>query len=571
MKKIDLAGLLVFLSISSYFTGAQENIAISSIPIWLLAIVLSFFAYSNAKNPTKASLISGKALIAISILLIFLTISSLFSASPLTERILGSSQRGDGLANYVALILIFVGMIQLDLKSKVRLVDWVLLAGILQALVGFAQILGLEVFNKIGYEGVTGTLRNTNTAGFFFAILATISFSRALDHSAGKKFPATYFVLYGIFALQAVLTKTIQGPVLTVAGTLGLVSVFIYAKLKESKLKTSTRIFPWAIVFTSVLATFLIYPQLLKIETFKIRTLYWHAAWEMFLENPILGVAPGAFGSFVSEYRSTDYVKTLGPNLRVDDAHNVFLHLLSTLGFVSALIIFICILVILISALKKSREMPQNTSLVIVLIFLLGSAISYFNPILILVFLIFLAGLHSPNESKNRNRLLRIQIATMTTIFVTLIGFALVVISQTNVPDRLTQSEAKALLVNASLRCESRTELLTKVIGGGIQLSKQEIESVYLSDVRCLEIGVAIARRDTLENRSTAPSAINRVLELDPNNPVIMGLMALVADRSNDSVSAKKLIEKANSIRDLATLGDPELSKQFLELLAKGL
>ena len=562
---------MVFLSINSYFTGAQENIAISSIPIWLLAIALSYFAYSNAKNPAKATSISGKALIVVSMLLIFITLSSLVSDSPLTERILGSSQRGDGLANYVALILIFVGMIQLDLKSKVRLIDWIILAGIFQALVGFAQILGLEVFNKIGYEGVTGTLRNTNTAGFFLALLATISFSRALNQSVGTKIRVTYFVLYGIFALQAILTKTIQGPVLTVAGTLGLVLVFVYARLIESKLKTGTRIFPWTIVFTSVLATFLVYPQLLKIETFRIRTLYWHAAWEMFLENPILGVGPGSFGSFLSEYRSVDYVKTLGPNLRVDDAHNVFLHLLSTLGFVSTLIIVMCVSVILVSALKKSRDTVQSTSLVIVLIFLLGSVISYFNPILILVFLIFLAGLHSPNESKNRNRLSRVQIISVSIIFVSLIGFSLMTISQTYIPTRLSQSEAKALLVDASLRCESRTQLLTKVIDGGIQLSEQEIESVYLSDVRCLEIGIAIARRDTLENRSTASSAINRVLELDPNNPVIIGLKALVADKSNDSINAKKLIVKANSIRDLATLGDKELSKRFLELLAKGL
>ena len=569
MKKIDLAGLLVFLSINSYFTGTQENIAISSIPIWLLAIALSLFAYSAARNTAKASLISGKARFAVLMLLISITLSSSLSDSPLTERILGSSQRGDGLTNYVALILIFVGMIQLDIKSKVRLIDWVLFAGIFQALVGFAQILGLEIFNRIGYEGVTGTLRNTNTSGFFLALLATISFSRAIDQSAGKKFQAAYFVLYGIFVFQAVLTKTIQGPVLTVAGTLGLVSIFVYERLKQSKLKTFTRIFPWSIVFTSVLATFLIYPQLLKIETFRIRTLYWHAAWDMFLVNPILGVGPGSFGSFVSEYRSMNYVKTLGPNLRVDDAHNVFLHLLSTLGIVSALIVFVCILVILISALKKLGDKVQNTSLVVVLIFLLGSAISYFNPILILVFIIFLGALHSPNEAKNQNRLLRIQIATVGIIFVTLIGFAFVTISQTHVPERLTQSEAKALLVDASLRCESRTPLLTKAIGGGIQLSEQDIESVYLSDVRCIEIGIALARRDTLENRSTAPSAINRVLELDPNNPVILGLKALVADKSNDSVSAKKLIEKANSIRDLATIGDFELSKQFLELLAK--
>ena len=569
MKKIDLAGLFVFLSINSYFTGSQENIAISSISIWLLAITLSYFALSNVKNSSNTWLMSSKALLAALTLLISITASSLLSDSPLTERILGSSQRGDGLANYVSLILILLGMIQLDFKSKVRLIDWVILAGIFQALVGFAQILGLEVFNKIGYEGVTGTLRNTNTAGFFLALLATISFSRALDRSVTKKFRVGYLVLFGIFAVQAILTKTIQGPVLTIAGTLGLAFVLVYARLKEKNVKIGVKILPWALITTTFLAAFLIYPQLLKIETFKIRTLYWRAALEMFLDNPIFGVGPGSFGSYVSEYRSVDYVRTLGPNLRVDDAHNIFLHLLGTLGFISTLVILFSIFVILVLAVRKSRDTLQDSSLVIVLVFILGSSISYFNPTLILVFLIFLAGLHSPKEPIKKNRLTRISIVSVTTIFVTLIVFALVIIGQTNIPDRLTQSEAKALLVSASLRCENRTELLTKVISGGVQLSDQEIESVYLADVRCLEVGIAIARRDTLENRSTATSAINRILELDPNNPVIIGLRALVADKSNDPINAKKLIEKANSIRELSTLGDAELNKQFLDLFAR--
>ena len=569
VKKIDLAGMFVFLSISSYFTGSQENIAISSIPIWLLAITLSCFAYPISKNPPNTWLISSKGLLAVLTLLIAIAASSILSDSPLTERILGSSQRGDGLANYVSLILIFLGMTQLDMMSKVRLINWVIFAGIFQASVGFAQLSGFEIFNKIGYEGVTGTLRNTNTAGFFLALLATISFSRALDRSVIKKLRVGYLVLYGIFAVQAVLTNTIQGPALTLAGTLGLTLVFLYARLNEGNVKIGVRIFPWAIAISTFLAAFLVYPQLLKIETFKIRTLYWHAAWEMFLDNPIFGVGPGSFGSFVSGYRSVDYVRTLGPNLRVDDAHNVFLHLLSTLGLFATLIIVFCVLVILVSALIKGRNTLQDTSLVVVLVFTLGSLISYFNPTLILVFLIFLSGLHSPKESMKKIRLTKIQILSASTTFATLIVFALVIIGQTNIPERLTQGEAKALLVSASLRCENRTELLTKVISGGVQLSDQEIESVYLADVRCLEVGIAIARRDTLENRSTATSAINRILELDPNNPVIIGLRALVADKSNDPINAKKLIEKANSIRELSTLGDTELSKQFLDLFAK--
>lgn len=566
---MDLAGFFVFLSINSYFTGSQENIAISSIPLWLLAITLSYFVYSNAKNPSKPLLMSGLGVLAVSTLLVSITVSSLISDSPMTERILGSAQRGDGLANYVSLILIFVGIIQIDLKSKVRLIDWVILSGIFQATVGFAQIFGFQIFNKIGYEGVTGTLRNTNTAGFFLALLATISFSRALDKSIEKKIRLVYLFLYAIFAVQAILTKTIQGPVLTLAGTLGLALILLYANLKARNLKVGATIFPWAIIVTSFFAVFFVYPQLLKIETFKIRTLYWRAAWEMFLENPIFGVGPGSFGSFVSEYRSVDYVKTLGPNLRVDDAHNVFLHLLSTIGFIGTFVIVFSIFVILVLVVRKSRNTLQDSSLVIVLVFILGSSISYFNPTLILVFIIFLAVLHSPIESKKKNKLTRISFLSVTTTFVTLIVFAFVIIGETNVPNRLTQSEAKNLLLNPSLRCENRSELLTKVINGGIQLSEQEIESVYLSDVRCLEIGIAIARRDTLENRITATPAINRVLQIDPNNPVIIGLQALVADKSNDSINARKMIEQANSMSDLSTLGDEELIKQFLDLLAK--
>jgi hypothetical protein len=345
--------------------------------------------------------------------------------------------------------------------------------------------------------------------------------------------------------------------------------MLLYASLKSRNLKVGTKIFPWALIVTSFFAVFFVYPHLLKIETFKIRTLYWRAAWEMSLENPIFGVGPGSFGSFVSEYRSVDYVKTLGPNLRVDDAHNVFLHLLSTIGFISTFIIVFGIFAILVLEVRKSRNTLQDSSLVIVLVFILGSTISYFNPTLILVFLIFLAVLHSPIESKKRDKLTGISVVSVTTTFVTLIVFAFVIIGQTNIPNRLTQSEAKAFLLNTSLRCENRTELLTKVVNGGVQLSEREIESAYLSDVRCPEIGIAIARRDTLENRLTATPAINRVLQIDPSNPVIIGLQALVADKSNDSINARKLIEQANSISDLSTIGDAELSKKFLDLLAK--
>jgi hypothetical protein len=142
-------------------------------------------------------------------------------------------------------------------------------------------------------------------------------------------------------------------------------------------------------------------------------------------------------------------------------------------------------------------------------------------------------------------------------------------INQTSIPTSITKSEAKILLLDQSLRCEHRTQLLSEIIGGGVSLSESEIEAAYLADLNCLSIGIAIARRDVLENRASANAALSRVFVRDPNNPILIGLRALLFDSLGKFELANVLILRANSIKDLTTLGDPELQQRFLELYSK--
>jgi O-antigen ligase len=569
MKKIELAGLLLFLSICGYLDGYQENVALQSIPIWLLAITLNIFAFLNSEKSFKVSLLTFTCITTTLILTIFMGLSTLHGNGPLTERILGSSQRGDGLATYISLIYVFVGVLQLDLKSRVRLIDWIIYAGIFQSGISILQKFGFEIFNPKSYDGVTGTLSNTNTAGFLFALLSTFCLSKAMDFTSESKARVYQFLLFAVFSLQAIFTKTIQGPVLLLLGIFGVMAMMLYSRIEGSKYHAKRITVTSINVVVVLFSIFLIYPKLLGIETFKIRTYYWQSAWNMFLENPILGVGPGSFASNVSKYRELDYVKAIGHNLRVDDAHNLYLHTLSTLGFVVAMTIFLGVLVILVSSARKSRTPIQNASLLAVIVFLVGALISYFSTELIVVFVVLLAMLCNPQENEKKPRLLKSSPIVAVLLVTTLSIIAVANINQTSIPTSITKREAKILLLDQSLRCEHRTQLLSEIIGGGVSLSESEIEDAYLADLNCLSIGIAIARRDVLENRASANAALSRVFVRDPNNPILIGLRALLFDSLGKFELANVLILRANSIKDLTTLGDPELQQRFLELYSK--
>lgn len=569
VKKINFAGLLLFLSINGYFVGSQENVSIQSAPIWFLAIALNLNTYLNSRKSLKPFFPTTTSLLTTSALIIFLVLSTILGDSPLTERILGSSQRGDGLATYISLIFVFIGVIQLEARSKVRLTHWLIAIGIFQLGIGFLQVFDLKIFNPQDYDGITGTFANTNTAGFFFALLATIALSRTFDRAFPRNMRFFYCLLFVAFTLQAILTKTIQGPVLTLLGILGVLLTIIYTRMQERRFHAGRRLLTVIIILGSLSTFIFIYPKLLGVETFKIRTLYWQAAWNMFLENPILGVGPGSFGTYVSQYRDLNYVMTLGPNLRVDDAHNLYLHLLSTLGTISTMIILLTIFTLLISFSRDSRTTMHNAALPFTAVFLVGSSISYFSSELVLMFLVFLATLSSSKVSKEKPKFLRVYQILAFAVVTSVSISALVAINQLSIPSKLTESEVKVLLTDRSLRCVYRSQVFSKVINAGIGLSDEEIESIYLADVRCLDIGIAIARRDVLENRLGAQTSLSRVAILDPHNPILIGLQALLFDRSGDLNQAKKSIGRANSIYDLARIEDPELRRQFLALYSR--
>ena len=72
--------------------------------------------------------------------------------------------------------------------------------------------------------------------------------------------------------------------------------------------------------------------SLLRSDTLAIRMEYWKASLATTLGLPFFGSGPGGLSRHISEFRPESYIQALGPNIRVDNAHNVALQAGATLG-----------------------------------------------------------------------------------------------------------------------------------------------------------------------------------------------------------------------------------------------
>ena len=70
------------------------------------------------------------------------------------------------------------------------------------------------------------------------------------------------------------------------------------------------------------------------------RGYYWQAAWHMFTAHPWFGVGLDRYAGFFQTYQSPQYQLIYGASQTVNNAHNIFLELLSTGGFFVGLAYF---------------------------------------------------------------------------------------------------------------------------------------------------------------------------------------------------------------------------------------
>jgi O-antigen ligase len=189
--------------------------------------------------------------------------------------------------------------------------------------------------------GVGGFLGDENDFCMTMNMIIPFSFFLAMNASGKKKI--IYIVLTGLF-LSAILISFSRG------GFVGLVAAFIYCWLKTKRKLFTAIIMGVLTVFAIVVAPPAYWDEVRSITeegtdtgTGEERVYTWKIGWQMFLDNPIIGVGQGNFPYVFEKYEfqvTGSDEPFYGRSVAGREAHSIYFTMLPELGILGTCIIF---------------------------------------------------------------------------------------------------------------------------------------------------------------------------------------------------------------------------------------
>ena len=312
---------LILLSISSFISIAAGNI--------LLGILTLCFFIKTYQKKTNIDLDCKRYFIAISLFVIAMLISALFSG----DIIYGLKRWADmwiwRFMPFVAVIVLLNNYI--DAKKVM--------------LAGFAGITAASVYAV--YQGLSGMSRanafygHPMTLGGWLCIFLPLLLIEFFE----RKLLGKYYWMAGIaFCIcnAALIFNGTRGAWLAVAIVCAMLLIYYMFKSKRNM----SIIIIFVVLITSILinnAKFMYRLDTIddfnKYQSNTERILIWQSAWNMFKDHPVLGVG---LGQYTENYREK-YVSPLAKEPHLTHAHNNFMQMLAEngiVGFAGFLIMF---------------------------------------------------------------------------------------------------------------------------------------------------------------------------------------------------------------------------------------
>ena len=292
----------------------------------------------------------------------------LFSGRGFELSLYGISGRNTGVLTYLAFALIlFSSSVVSDETFLGKFQKMFMILGLTLTSYGLIQHLGYEPFPYISaYENsVIGTFGNPNFQSAFLGIVGSFLFVTLLDGRLGKGWrifsvSLLFFVVAGIR-----LTNSWQGFFNLAAGV-GVAIVLILYKLNQKRI-ANLMLMLGLILFTLVALAMLNLGPLSTViakSTLVARRVYWEAASNILVQNPIFGAGLDGFGDWFRRGRTVTAAEVNG-NLIADSAHSVPLDIASGGGFPLLLLYLALIGLTLFSIIKVTRDSEKNSYLFI--------------------------------------------------------------------------------------------------------------------------------------------------------------------------------------------------------------
>jgi O-antigen ligase len=246
--------------------------------------------------------------------------------------IFGEYHRNNGALSYLAMAILFAGSIAaFSGQSSIRFFKFFAITGLLLTGYGFLQAAGKDPVGwKIDYNPFITTLGNPNFTSAFLGLAGVAILLLAVE-AKDRKIQVLYAV--GLFADLYILFKS--GSIQGLFGFLIGATIVVITKLwLVNKKFGQISLFLAALGATAVvLAVFNIGPLASKLYqgTLRNRLDYWNAAFAMFKDHPMFGVGIDRFGEYYRQYAVQNQVVQ---GQITDNAHSVYMQILSTGGII---------------------------------------------------------------------------------------------------------------------------------------------------------------------------------------------------------------------------------------------
>ena len=322
-----------------------------------LASLLLFNAKGLITKSHKPILISS------TLFIIYLLIVLARSGVAFSENLYGTAGRNTGVATYASFTVVALACVLIASELFIRKVfASFLVIGIFLLIYGIFQYLGFEPFPYINtYESnVFGTFGNPNFQSSFMGMLAVLAAAFILKNSLKMplRIGALFLVVGSLVGVH--LTNSIQGFFNFALGF----SFIVFFYLISTGRKILARIVGVLLLLgtLSIVAAFLKLGPLAEFlykGSMSARVYYWETAIRIAFDHPFFGVGMDQYVDWLRVYRTPEQVAT---NLTADSAHNIYLDVLSSGGFLLFLLFcsFTALTIISIIRVSKRDELPSG-------------------------------------------------------------------------------------------------------------------------------------------------------------------------------------------------------------------
>jgi O-antigen ligase len=297
------------------------------------------------------------------VLLVFPLVLTLILIANNSNKILqfyGEVGRRTGYLTYLSCFLIFAYTAISRINSLYRYtLNLLFTLGILSALYTLIQPLGIFKIYQLDSQNTKpyGFFGNTNFNSGFLGLVSILVISRIFFKSLNWKVKFLNILLLLFFEFSIFQTTSQQGFIVSFSGFVCICLLWVYQKFKFNVVFLFSITISAFLAIQFILGTFNrgLLNNLIWGPSVEARNYYWRAAVNMTNSNPILGVGFDRYGDWYWAYRDVETIGALGIQDFTTSAHNIFLDLSSSGGYVLLISYLILILVIFFAGLSKLK------------------------------------------------------------------------------------------------------------------------------------------------------------------------------------------------------------------------